>query len=143
MSKIFKCAETSLEKASRLKDLPDEFEKVAENIINEIKNNRESTRYVVGLLRGLFDLLNEDFKNPNYYFNEKYSAKFHYFGPSRKYNRCCWIYDYLNPQVYENQANQYRSFRLLFENWFFKKIEKIRHYKGCLLYTSPSPRDRS
>lgn len=130
MSKIFECATDSLQKANMLKDLPDQFEKVAENIVNEIKNNRESTRYVAGLICGLLDLLNEDFKNPNHYFNERYSAKFHYYGPSYRYNRCCWIGDYLNPILYQNQADRYKSFKLIFEDWFFNTIEKIRHFKG-------------
>ena len=35
----------------------------------------------------------------------------------------------------------FKSARILFKNFGFKKCEPFSHYKVCLLYTSPSPRD--
>lgn len=128
-----KAAQETQERSKSLNQYPDEFEKVAEKIINEIKNNWESSRFISGMIRALFELFNGHLKPLERYFSERFSAKWHYQGPSYKGSsyrdhKCCWIKDYLNPILFHAQASKYNSIKFVFIDWFFRYIEKLRHF---------------
>ena len=123
-------AKETQERSKNLNQYPDEFEKVTEKITNEIKNNRESTRFISGMIRALFELFNNSLKPLERYFSEGLPAKWHYQGPSTRGQKCCWIKDYLNPILFPPQASKYKSIRIVFEDWFFKHIEKLRHFES-------------
>lgn len=130
MKEVSIVAKETQERSKKLNQYPDEFEKVAEKIINEIKNNRESTRFLSGMIRALFELLNNNLKPLKNYFSESLSAKWHYQGPSYRGQECCWIIDYLNPKLFTSQASKYKSIKIVFEDWFFRHIEKLRHFES-------------
>jgi len=131
MQEVYLVAKETQEKSINLNKYPNEFEKVAENVINEIKNNWECTRFLSGMIRAFFELLNNNLKPLKNYFSERFSAKWHYQGPSSyRGQKCCWISDYLNPKLFKSQADKYKSMKIVFEDWLFRYIEKLRHFKS-------------
>jgi len=117
-------------KVSQLKEYPEQFKQMAVSIINEIKNNYETSRYTVGLILGLIDLLMDNRRDSSFYFSEFNSPSNLYFPPKNRDVNCCWIQDYMNEKLFPDIAVKYSSFKNLFEGWFFPEVAPVRHHKG-------------
>lgn len=117
-------------KVSQLKAYPAQFKQMATSILNEIKNNYETSRYTVGLILGLIDLLMDNRRDSSFYFSEQNSPSNLYFPPKNRGVNCCWIQDYMNGKLCPDIAVKYSSFKNLFEGWFFPEVAPVRHHKG-------------
>lgn len=115
---------------SQLKAYPEQFKQMATTILNEIKNNYETSRYTAGLILGLIDLLKDNRRDCSFYFSELNSPSNLYFPPKNRGVNCCWIQDYMNRKLCPYIAVKYSSFKNLFEGWFFPEVAPVRHHKG-------------
>ena len=104
------------------------FKLEAENLTNKIKNNYETVRYVIGLILGCFDLLeNRLSENFLVYFQSKRTTWQLYYPPKERIEQRLWLKDYFKFPKY---AKNYPSFSILFEDWIFKHFREVRHFKA-------------
>ena len=117
-----------LRKSVELLKLEGRIKLEAENLTNKIKNNYETVKYVIGLIMGCFDLLenrlSNKFKN---YFHPKKTPWQLYFPPKDRKEIRLWLKDYFNLPQY---VNQYHSLSFLFEEWIFTHFREVRHFKA-------------
>lgn len=117
-----------LKKSKELLKLEDRIKSEAENLTNKIKNNYETVRYVIGLILGCFDLLeNRLSNNLKNIFPPKKTPWQLYFPPKYRKEIRLWLKDYFNLPQY---VNQYQSLSFLFEEWIFKHFREVRHFKA-------------
>ena len=48
----------------------------------------------------------------------------------KTYRQVISLQDYLNPLLFPSYASKYKSIKLIFEDWFFRYIEKLRHFES-------------
>jgi len=115
---------TVKEKTDRLLKIPRRLKQEVESYISTIKNHYETVRYVVGLLLGLFDILNNtSMRKSSWYFSKKkLSTRLYY---RSKYYRGLefWLEDYLNNPKF---AKNFFSIKYIFEEWIFKQLKDVR-----------------
>jgi len=117
-----------LKKSNELLKLEGRIKSEAENLTNKIKNNYETVRYVIRLILGCFDLLENRLSNnlKNYFHPNKTPWQL-YFPPKYRKEFPLWLKDYFNLPQY---VNQYYSLSFLFEEWIFKHFREVRHFKA-------------
>jgi len=85
------------EKTDRLLKIRRRLKQEVESYISTIKNHYETVRYVVGLLLGLFDILdNASMRLPSWYFSKRKSPTLLYYGPKYYKGLKFWPKDYLD-----------------------------------------------
>lgn len=114
-------------KSAELLKYPSEFEKVAIEILNRIKNNYETLKYITGLLRALFDLLENSLQVLEIYFNSTKSVSQHYFRPKSWRGLELWLKDHLQK---EENIGKYNSIKIIFEDWIYETFDKLRHFES-------------
>lgn len=120
-------------RAERISKITTEVEKKSINLLNHIKNNYETTRYIVGLIIGFFDLLaNEIEKDIGLYFDKGNSTKFLFF--TGKYKEKIKRNAPKNPLIKylkeSEYCNQFNSIRIIFEEWVIKKYNPYRIFES-------------
>ena len=112
------------EKTNRLLKIPRRLKQEVESYISTIKNHYETIRYVVGLLLGLFDILdNTSMRTPSWYFSKRRSPTLLYYRPKYYKGLEFWLKDYLdNPKF----AKKFFSIKYLFERWVFIQLKDVR-----------------
>jgi len=112
------------DKTDRLLKIPRRFKQELESYISTIKNHYETIRYAVGLLLGLFDILdNTSMRTPSWYFSKRKSPTLLYYRPKYYKGLEFWLKDYLdNP----NFAKKFSSIKYLFERWVFIQLKDVR-----------------
>jgi len=115
---------TVKEKTDRLLKIPRRLKQEVESYISIIKNHYETIRYVVGLLLGLFDILNNtSMRKSSWYLSKKNFPTRLYYGPKYYYGSKSWLKDYLdNPKF----AKKNSSIKYIFEEWIFKQLKDVR-----------------
>ncbi len=117
------------ERTKKLLKIPRRFKLEAENIVNQIKNHYETTRYILGLILALFDILEGNLnENLSWYFSMKKSPLHLYYPPKRRYGSRYWLKDYLFKN--NKYSKKFSSLRYMFEDWIFKELRDIRIYKA-------------
>ena len=125
---VVKITSDILKKSNELLKLKGRIKTEAENLTNKIKNNYETVKYVIGLILGCFDLLeNRLINNLKNYFPPRKTPWQLYFPPKDRKEIRLWLKDYFNLPQY---VNQYRSLSFLFEEWIFKHFREVRHFKA-------------
>lgn len=114
-------------KTGELLDYPDDFERIAMELLNEIKNNYETLKYLTGTILAFFDLLENDLEDVGEYFDPMKSAYKFYYPPRWRREQYCCIQDYLKKTDY---AKEYGSINVLFEKWLLKTFDKLRHFEA-------------
>lgn len=99
-----------------------------ENVINLIKNHYESMRYIVGLILGLFDIVEDNLnRNILWYFSPNKSPTFYYYPPKGHHIHRLRLKNYLNLSKY---SESFCSVRYMLEEWIFKIFKDIRIHKA-------------
>jgi len=126
--KFLKITSDILKKSTELLKLEGRIRSEAENLTNKIKNNYETVKYVIGLILGCFDLLeNRLSNNLKNIFPPKKTPWQLYFPPKYRNEIRLWLKDYFNlPQ----HVDHYHSLSFLFEEWIFKHFREVRHFKA-------------
>ncbi len=116
-------------------DFPNEVEKVAKNIANEIKNHYETSSDIAGVLLAFFDLLTDGFRGIGSYFNEhrrpsKKRSSWKFYKSLGHKGREFRIEDYMKDLFAKKYGYTYESVKSLFEEWLLETIAEFRHYKS-------------
>jgi len=105
------------EKTDMLLKIPRRLKQEIESYISLIKNHYETIRYVVGLLLGLFDILdNTSMRLPSWYFSKRKSPTLLYYRSKYYKGLESCLKDHLdNPKF----VKKFSSIKFLFERWVF------------------------
>jgi len=86
---------------TKMLEIPKILKLEVENVINLIKNHYETMRYIVGLILGLFDIVEDDlYQNIVWYFSQYKSPTFYYYPPKDHRIHRLWLKDYLSSPKY-------------------------------------------
>lgn len=112
------------EKTDRLLKIPRRLKQEIESYISAIKNHYETIKYVVGLLLGLFDIIdNTSMRLSSYYFTKRKSPTLLYYRSKNYKGLECCLKDYLdNPKF----AKTFFSIKFLFEKWVLIQMKDVR-----------------
>ena len=120
-------ADKVISKTEDLLKYPVDFEKVASELLSEIKNNYEVAKYIAGLILAFFDLSAKRLRKVESYFDPTKSVSKYYFHPRGRFPDQFWIQDYVQNS---EQATEYGAIKTLFKDWLFKGLDKLRHFES-------------